>query len=79
MSGRILNYVLYLNDNFKGGELQLSDELISNTPPRDVKYNISTIIKQQRNMLVIMPAWTIHRVLPVTSGEPRLTLNGHIQ
>jgi len=26
--GRILNYVLYLNDNFKGGELQFSDHLL---------------------------------------------------
>jgi len=74
---RTLNYILYLNDNFKGGELQVSGELIRNLPTRD-DYEITLNLKPEKNMLVIMPSWMLHRVLPITSGSPRLTLNGHV-
>jgi len=75
---RILNWIIYLNDDFEGGELLLSDVLIRDSIVEYKKYKISQTIKPKKNMLVMMPSWTLHKVNPVISGNPRLTLNGHI-
>ncbi len=78
---RVANFIYYLNDDFEGGELELSysrdiditvgDSGIIHDPP------ISKIIKPKKNTLVIMPSDMWHRVKPTTNGKRR-TLNGHI-
>lgn len=75
---RMLNYVFYINDDFKGGELQLTKSLERGIPNLNSDYPISLSIKPEKNKLVIIPSWILHRVTSVTSGSPRLTLNGHI-
>ena len=89
-SGRILNYILFLNDkNFSGGNL----EIINSYPLGNIKsiseqYKNSHpdyIIKPKNGTLVIMPSYLIHRVTKIKiddinsdSMNRRLTINGHI-
>jgi Rps23 Pro-64 3,4-dihydroxylase Tpa1-like proline 4-hydroxylase len=78
---RVANFIYYLNDDFEGGELELSysrdiditvgDSSIIHNPP------ISKIIKPKKNTLVIMPSDMWHRVKPIIKGKRR-TINGHI-
>ena len=76
---RVLNYIFYLTDDFDGGELEISSVTDEQRHARSgVEYPVAHRIKPKKNMLVMMPAWYIHRVLPVASGGSRLTLNGHI-
>jgi len=75
---RILNWILYIEDNFEGGELLISEKLIRGTPGRNVEFPIGQSIKPKKNRLVMMPSWMIHKIKPVTSGLPRVTINGHI-
>jgi len=75
---RILNYIFYLNDDFEGGELQLSKSLNRKSFNDIQEFPVAFTIKPEKNMLVMIPSWILHRVLPVTSGSSRLTLNGHV-
>lgn len=74
---RVLNYILYINDVSKGGELEIADHFTKYDPYRK-SYNISQTIKPKANRLVIVPSWLIHRVKPMLTDEKRITINGHI-
>tara|TARA_R110000744_G_scaffold262942_1_gene377444 strand:+ start:471 stop:1085 length:615 start_codon:yes stop_codon:yes gene_type:complete len=76
---RVANFIYYLNDNFEGGELELSysrdiditGDSKQHTPP------LSNMIIPKKNTLIIMPSDMWHRVKPITNGKRR-TINGHI-
>lgn len=76
---RIANFILYLNDDFEGGELELSfktdvDILSLTVPPNPP---VDLVITPKKNMMVVMPSDMWHRVRPITKGKRR-TINGHI-
>jgi Rps23 Pro-64 3,4-dihydroxylase Tpa1-like proline 4-hydroxylase len=78
-SHRIANFIYYLNDNFEGGELELSfrtdiDNRNINCIPNP---SPDLLIVPKKNTLVIMPSDMWHRVKPVIKGK-RKTINGHI-
>ena len=64
---RIANFIYYLNDDFEGGELELSYK-------GDTEVDV--IITPKKNTLVIIPSDMWHRVRPVIDGH-RKTINGH--
>lgn len=76
------NYILYMTDDFEGGELQISSNLyphtILATERRDI-FPVGHTFKPKKNMFVMMPSYYTHRVTEVISGkEHRLTVNGHL-
>ena len=78
-SHRIANYIYYLNDDFEGGELELS--FINDIDYGDITHVseplADLVIIPKKNTLVIIPSNMWHMVKPVTKGE-RKTINGHI-
>lgn len=76
---RVLNYILYLTDDFDGGETDLSADLALNYDNGITAHKINYTIKPERNMLLMFPSWIMHRVRPSFSGGIRKTLNGHVQ
>ena len=80
---RIANYIYYLNDDFEGGELELSYKRDVEyegefyTAPPFVELSADKVIIPKKNTLVIMPSDMWHRVKPITKGKRR-TINGHI-
>ena len=82
-SMRIANYIYYMNDDFEGGELELSykrdvkyEGEFYNAPPF-VELSADKVIIPKKNTLVIMPSDMWHRVKPIIKGKRR-TINGHI-
>lgn len=77
-NNRIANFILYLNDNFEGGELELSyrTDLDSNLKCLH-NPSVDSVIIPKKNTLVIIPSDMWHRVKPITKGK-RKTINGHI-
>ena len=85
---RVANFVLYLTEGFKGGELRVSDELCLpfKHVPRQRPILNSYLIEPKKNRLVIMPSYVFHRVeeVVVEDGkvdlmDTRVTINGHMQ
>ena len=76
---RVANFIYYLNDNFQGGELELSysRDIDITGDSKQLTPPLSNIIIPKKNTLVIMPSDMWHRVKPITNGKRR-TLNGHI-
>ena len=74
---RIANFILYLNDDFEGGKLEMSfkNDMDLNDLPSDIQTDL--LITPKKNTLVIMPSDVWHRVNPVIKGK-RKTINGHI-
>jgi len=66
--GRLFNYILYMNDDFKGGELALS---------YTSKKHIDKIVTPKTNRLVVIPSFYWHKVRTILDGN-RYTVNGHI-
>jgi len=66
--GRLMNYILYMNDDFKGGQLAMSFT---------DKKHIDSVITPKTNRLVVMPSFYWHKVKTIIKGE-RYTVNGHI-
>lgn len=69
-TGRIENWIYYLNDNVEGGELEIEDDQI---------YTLKPVY----NRLIIMPSYLKHRVKKVKTNQTkvmngRLTINGHV-
>ena len=54
---RKISFVLWLNDDFEGGEFEFH--------PSHIKDNV---IKPKRGTIVCFPSWVMHRVKPVTKG-----------
>ena len=80
---RISNYIYYINDDFEGGELELSykkdveyEGEFYNAPPF-VELSADKVIIPKKNTLIIIPSDMWHRVKPITRGKRR-TINGHI-
>tara|TARA_R110002096_G_scaffold429650_1_gene642711 strand:- start:59 stop:697 length:639 start_codon:yes stop_codon:yes gene_type:complete len=80
---RVANYIYYINDDFEGGELELSykrdveyEGEFYNTPPF-VELSADKVIIPKKNTLIIMPSDMWHRVKPIIKGKRR-TINGHI-
>jgi len=67
-SGRLINYILYINDSFKGGELAVS---------YTTKRHVDKLISPKSNRLVAIPSFYWHKVKPINEGN-RYTVNGHI-
>tara|TARA_R110000822_G_scaffold141909_2_gene279767 strand:+ start:22 stop:636 length:615 start_codon:yes stop_codon:yes gene_type:complete len=76
---RIANFILYINDDFEGGELELSFENNIDIYHDDEQFNPPThmVVVPKKNTLLIMPSDMWHKVKPITNGKRR-TLNGHI-
>ena len=87
-NGRILNYIIYLNDKgFSGGNLEIINEYPSDGDVLCSKYKkdhkADYIIKPKNGRLVIMPSYLIHRVTKINNSNSdfmnrRLTINGHV-
>lgn len=85
-SGRILNFIICINDKgFSGGNTLVS------TTPREKHFIFESgetpktdlIIKPKRGRLILMPAYLPHKVEPVIMKtnnimNSRITINGHI-
>jgi|APSaa5957512535_1039671.scaffolds.fasta_scaffold10315_2 hypothetical protein len=79
---RIANYIYYINDDFVGGELELSfqRDIIMVVDDNQDNYDeplVSLTITPKKNTLVVIPSDMLHRVKPITKGKRR-TINGHI-
>jgi|TARA_R110000851_G_scaffold176612_1_gene323309 Rps23 Pro-64 3,4-dihydroxylase Tpa1-like proline 4-hydroxylase len=72
---RMANYIYYLNDDFEGGELNISFN--KNKYVNTETLTGDLVITPKKNTLVIMPADAWHMVSPIIKGERR-TINGHI-
>jgi len=58
VDNRNVTFILYLNDNFEGGEFQYIDDK-----------GFEKILKPKKNLAIISNKKLKHRVLPVKSGE----------
>jgi Rps23 Pro-64 3,4-dihydroxylase Tpa1-like proline 4-hydroxylase len=78
---RTLNWILYLTDDFKGGETEISPDTVLFEEDHETirKHKACWSLKPEKNTLLIFPSYLVHRVRPSTDGETRKTLNGHIQ
>ena len=68
-----------MNDDFEGGELELSFKTDIDVYNNKLPFNppVHMVITPKKNTLVIIPSDMWHRVKPITKGERR-TVNGHI-
>ena len=81
---RVINWVLYIDidSDFTGGENEISND--EHMPDSDTKpYNVDISTKPKDNLLLLMPSWVTHRVVPVFCKHDdklrgRITINGHI-
>ena len=76
---RVANYIFYMNDDFEGGELELSFKTDIDIYDNKLPFNppVHMVITPKKNTLVIIPSDMWHRVKPITKGERR-TVNGHV-
>jgi hypothetical protein len=64
---RFLAFIVYLNDNFSGGETNI------------LTYN-KEIKPKKGSLLVFPPLWThFHQGKPITSGNPKYILGSYLQ
>lgn len=61
--------IFYWNDNFEGGEIKFTDELLNNELQEESILKDPFIYKPVAGDFIVFPSYLYHEILPVISGE----------
>lgn len=69
MTSITLTGVFYWSDDFKGGEIKFTDELLKNDLKDNSILNDPFIYKPTAGDFIVFPSYLYHEILPITEGD----------